>query len=282
VTVKIDKTAPSISGSRNPLPNLNGWNNSDVTVSFTCGDALSGLAAGSPPAATIVGQGAGQSVSGTCYDQAGNSASDTVANINVDKTAPSVAVTGVTDGATYTLGSVPAAGCSTTDGLSGVNTSATLNLTGGVPPGVGSFTAACNGATDNAGNTANASVTYSVYFGFAGLFQPWESWTDRGFKVKSSIPLKWQYLDSNGVPVDSSLAQPAISIKYLGSCGIGGLDDVVAVQDPGASGLTYDPLTKMWHFNWKTTGLAAGCYNVFIKSNASGQTTGPFTTQLVR
>ena len=40
--------------------------------------------------------------------------------VKVDKTPPTVSVTGVTEGAIYVLGSVPAAGCSTTDGLSGV------------------------------------------------------------------------------------------------------------------------------------------------------------------
>jgi len=73
-----------------------------------------------------------------------------------------VRVTGVTNGATYTLGSVPPAGCETTDALSGVQTSATPNVTGGDANGLGAFTASCTGATDNAGNAGEASVTYQV------------------------------------------------------------------------------------------------------------------------
>jgi RHS repeat-associated protein len=92
LTIKLDKTPPTITGSRSPAPNQFGWNNSDVTVSFACSDSLSGLAAGSPPANTAVStEGAGQSITGTCTDLAGNSASATVSNINIDKTPPTIA-----------------------------------------------------------------------------------------------------------------------------------------------------------------------------------------------
>jgi hypothetical protein len=96
LTVMLDKTPPSITSVRTPPPNANGWNNTSVTVSFQCSDALSGLAAGSPPApTTLSSEGAGQSVSGTCTDVAGNVASATVSNINIDKTAPTVACSAI-------------------------------------------------------------------------------------------------------------------------------------------------------------------------------------------
>jgi hypothetical protein len=83
--------------------------------------------------------------------------------VKVDKTAPVVTVDNVSDGATYTLGSVPTAACSTTDALSGVATQATLSITGGNGDGTGTFTATCSGAVDNAGNTAApVSVNYTV------------------------------------------------------------------------------------------------------------------------
>ena len=76
-------------GSASPAPNANGWNNTPVTVTFTCSDALSGLAPGSPPPpTTLSSEGAGQSAAGICTDVAGNSASATVSNINIDLTAP--------------------------------------------------------------------------------------------------------------------------------------------------------------------------------------------------
>ena len=87
--INIDKTDPSITSSRSPLANINGWNNTDVSVSFFCSDALSGLEAGSPTGdATLTSEGAGQSVTGTCVDRAGNSAQDSVSDINIDRTDP--------------------------------------------------------------------------------------------------------------------------------------------------------------------------------------------------
>jgi hypothetical protein len=89
VTIQLDKTPPTIIPVRTPAPNANGWNNTNVTTSFVCADSLSGLAPGSPPAPTVLSaEGAGQSVSGTCTDVAGNSATSTVSGINIDKTPP--------------------------------------------------------------------------------------------------------------------------------------------------------------------------------------------------
>src|SRR5262245_38557812 len=42
--IGIDNDPPTIAASVNPLPNTSGWNNANVTVSFTCSDAISGVA----------------------------------------------------------------------------------------------------------------------------------------------------------------------------------------------------------------------------------------------
>src|SRR5436305_1674485 len=77
VTVKLDKTAPTITGSRSPAANANGWNNTDVTVSFSCSDALAGINACASPQ-TLTGNGANQSATGSATDNADNTASATV------------------------------------------------------------------------------------------------------------------------------------------------------------------------------------------------------------
>ncbi|MEZ4734457.1 MAG: hypothetical protein R3E79_45785 [Caldilineaceae bacterium] len=71
----------------------------------------------------------------TCADVATNQRLVSY-RLKVDKTAPVVTVTGVSDGASYTLGSVPTAACSTSDAPSGVATPATLSITGGGGPGI--------------------------------------------------------------------------------------------------------------------------------------------------
>jgi hypothetical protein len=84
VTVNLDKTPPIISGTISPAPNAAGWNYSNVTVSFACSDQLSGVASCSPPVA-LTTQGAGQMVTGTATDEAGNTATAEV-TINIATT----------------------------------------------------------------------------------------------------------------------------------------------------------------------------------------------------
>jgi hypothetical protein len=95
--VNIDKTAPVLSGAASPAANLAGWNNTNVTVSFTCNDALSGVDTASGPT-TLSSEGANQSVQGSCTDLAGNSSTHTVGSINIDKTAPTNVQLTVTGG----------------------------------------------------------------------------------------------------------------------------------------------------------------------------------------
>jgi len=162
--IKIDLTKPTISAAATTPPNANGWYNSDVIVRFTCADNLSG-AFNCPADQTLSGEGTALSSSAqTVSDRALNvSNASNIVTVKIDKTVPSVLLTGVTNGASYPFGSVPTAACSTTDALSGVATQATLNTTGGNGDGSGSFTATCSGATDLAGNTAApVVVNYTV------------------------------------------------------------------------------------------------------------------------
>ncbi len=91
VTVRIDMTPPTITGSRTPGPNANGWNNGPVTVSFTCTDALSGV---DPTSVTqtipLPSEVASQFVTGACKDNAGNSAFTTLGPISIDLSLPVV------------------------------------------------------------------------------------------------------------------------------------------------------------------------------------------------
>ncbi len=164
---KIDLTKPTISAAATTQPNANGWYNSNVTVHFTCADALSGIAF--CPGDEVLSSEGGAVVSTvqTGRDKAVNySDPSNGVTVKLDKTAPVVTVIGVSDGATYTAGSVPTAGCTTSDALSGVATPATLNTSNGTPTGPNgatTVTATCSGATDLAGNSAApTSVSYTV------------------------------------------------------------------------------------------------------------------------
>ncbi len=164
---KIDLTKPTISAAATTQPNANGWYNSAVTIHFTCTDALSGIAF-CPGDEVVSSEGvAVSSTAQTSIDRAINySTPSNVVTVKLDKTAPVVTVTGVSNGATYAAGSVPAVGCTTSDTLSGVATQATLSVSSGTPTGPNGatiVTATCNSATDLAGNsTSPTSVSYTV------------------------------------------------------------------------------------------------------------------------
>lgn len=90
--VKIDKTAPAITkAEKTTAPNGYGWYNHDVVVHFEASDAVSGLASLTPDT-TLSAEAEGQHVTGTAEDEAGLTATQTVAGINIDKTKPAVAV----------------------------------------------------------------------------------------------------------------------------------------------------------------------------------------------
>jgi len=165
-----DITPPDIDSTLNPAtPNgQNGWYTSDVTLTWTVTETQT------PDSLSLTGC-ENQSVTAdqakTTYSCTATSDGGTSGPVDVvigrDATPPVVAVTGVTDGATYLYGSVPTAGCSTTDATSGVATVATLTSAGGP---VTTITATCAGAADNAGNTAApVSATYTVLYDWQGF-----------------------------------------------------------------------------------------------------------------
>lgn len=84
--VGVDNDPPTITASANIQPNAAGWNNTYVTVSFNCADAISGIQS-CPAPITVITEGANQIVTGTAVDLAGNSASSSV-TLNIDKTPP--------------------------------------------------------------------------------------------------------------------------------------------------------------------------------------------------
>lgn len=266
VTVKRDATAPTISAAATTAPNANGWYNSDVTVQFTCADNLSGVTS-CPGDETLSGEGAAvNSTAQTTSDLAGNtSAASNVVTVQIDKTAPVVTVTGVSNNASYILGSVPTAGCSTTDALSGVATQATLTVTGGNPDGTGSFTATCSGASDNAGNSGSASVTYNVLYNWSGFFQPVDNLpTVNTVNAGQAIPVKFSLGGNYGLNIFAS-GYPQVQQVSCGGNG-GSSSPIEETVTAGNSSLQYDPATGVYTYVWKTDKAWGGtCRQLVVR-----------------
>jgi len=167
----------------------------------------------------------------------------------------------VTNGATYTLGAVPAASCSATDSATGVAVQPSLTITGGTANGVGHFTATCSGAKDGAGNiAAPISASYDVDYLFNGFFSPVS--TNKVFKLGSTVPLKWTLQNAQQTFVSSLSSIAAVQVAPDPSCVAGGEGIPFDAGSAGNSGLQFQDNT--FQFNWKTTGLAAGCYAAMV------------------
>ena len=97
------------------------WYSGPVTITFTCTEGSAPLSGdGCPTPVTLSTEGASQNVTGTVTAQDGGIATATVTGINIDLTKPRVSAFFAQDGDRYFVGSVPPAGCSATDDLSGV------------------------------------------------------------------------------------------------------------------------------------------------------------------
>jgi hypothetical protein len=214
------------------------------------------------------------------FDAAGNSA-DASDDIFWDKTAPVNAVTGVSNGGVYTLGSVPSVGCSTTDPGSeatpptgsGVATNASVNVTGGTINGVGAFIAICSGGSDNAGNLAgNASVTYQVnYGGLRGILQPINADNTSVFSRGKAVPVKFQLAGDEYTGFNFgawTLKQQQTGCTIDGDPVGGELEPVV--ENPSNS-FRYDAAADQYIYNANFKSMLVGtCWKVVVTLD-SGQ-----------
>ena len=157
VTLNIQPaTGPTVTATISPAPNASGWNNSDVTVTFTCAAGSSSVASCSPPR-EVTTEGANQSICGTATDTAGQSSTN-CATVNLDKTPP--AITAVASPAPVNMwNTTPVTvtfNCS--DSLSGIaNCSPAQTIS---TDGLGQVVSGT--ATDVAGNVAHAQATVNI------------------------------------------------------------------------------------------------------------------------
>jgi uncharacterized protein YjbI with pentapeptide repeats len=148
---------PTISG-----PSTNGWYSS-ATVTWNWYDVSGTIDPSKCVTSTSSAtEGAPTILTATCWNIEGLEGTAT-ASVKIENQGPTVAVTGVAANRVYALGHVPAAGCRTTDALSGVAQNATLSVTTTGSDGLGTFTATCAGGLNYAEiQAAPVAVTYVV------------------------------------------------------------------------------------------------------------------------
>lgn len=253
--INIDKTAPNIGYVSRTAANANGWNNTNVTVNWSCTDALSGATSVSV-SQILSAEGLNQSATGTCTDKAGNTASNTQTGINIDKTAPTLAPT-VSPNPVLLNGTATATP-NAADGLSGI---ASQSCGAVDTTSVGFKTVACT-ATDLAGNTANTNANYQVAFNFVGFFQPLENLpTVNIINAGQAVSVKFSlggYQGLNIVAADYPISTPiACEASEPGST----IDQTVS---PGGNSLTYDSTTDQYSYVWKTDKKWKGTCRIFV------------------
>jgi len=145
-----------VTATASPTPNANGWNNTNVTVTFQCSGGIAPVQCPSP--ITVATEGTNQSISGIATDAAGNSAKASV-TVSIDLTLPTITATASPAPTSNGVNTTPVTVtfvCS--DALSGISQcpSPTIVNTSGA------YQIVTGQAVDKAGNTMSTSVTLDI------------------------------------------------------------------------------------------------------------------------
>jgi hypothetical protein len=274
---------------------------SPSSVTFTsCGDVktltVAPVAAGS---ATI-------SVSQTANSSSGSfNLAPATFTVNVTapapaNAAPTVTVAGVTGGASYNKGAVPAATCQVTDAEDGSSSfAATLSAVTGpyASDGIGEQTASCS-YTDDGGLTASASETYGIVDATAptisSTLSPTNPDGDNGW-YKSDVTLGWTVtepespnsLQTTGCAaqnITTDQAETTFSCSASSAGGTTGPVDVKIKRDatnptisgsasPDANGFGWNnaPVTVSYSCDDNLSGVASCASDDTLSSEGAGQ-----------
>jgi HYR domain len=157
---------------------------------------------------------------------------------------------------------------------------------------VGTTTVTCT-ANDGRGNTATKAFTVTAQqgYGILGPLSPYQS-PPKTYNSGSSIPIVWKFT-IGGVAVDSpyAVSQPELQFVKVNTnnCAAGGPEYpkvlnstwFVSSDFPGNSNFQYFGLSNphpahgayTWQLNWTSPSQPATCWNVYIGSRVTGQST---------
>jgi hypothetical protein len=273
-TVKRDGNGPTVtytSAAPAGPDGQNGWYVSPVTATFTATDLFSGVAGSTTGTTTSTDDGAAVVLDSPAFtDNAGNTTLAGAAESpaykidTVDPDAPAF-VGGPADGGSYYFGSVPAQPSCTSD--DDTSLLASCVVTGDASPGsVGAHTWTAT-ATDNAGNTSETTIGYTVL-----------AWTAKGFyspvdmngvvntvKGGSTVPLKFELFAGSTELTDVAAVDTFTAQKI--TCGTDAVLDSLEVVSTGGTSLRYDATGGQFIQNWKTPTGAGTCYKTTMTAD---------------
>jgi hypothetical protein len=258
---KLDKTGPSAALSAVGTLGNNGWYTDDVTVSTSGTDSIS------TPVTCTANQSqltdtVGAVFNGSCTNDAGLTTNAAALTIKRDATAPTVSlVGGPANGSSYYFGSVPAAPtCNASDATSGLAGACNVS---GYSAAVGSHTVAAS-ATDNAGNSASASATYTVLaWTLNGFYQPVDmNGVYNTVRNGSTVPLKFEVFAGSTELMGTSAVQSFVQTRV--NCDGTAPQDDIEFTTTGGTSLRYDTTAGQFVQNWQTPRIAGACYRVMM------------------
>jgi alpha-tubulin suppressor-like RCC1 family protein len=258
MSVFLDKTAPTITALAIASPNAAGWYRNDVSVIFSCSDAVSGINGGCPATQILNQEGAAvTSVAQTVSDRAGNSATSNVVTVKIDKTPPILNVVMPT---TVLLNATHDFQLNAIDAVSGIASQSCGPM---MTNSVGTFSVGCS-ATDRAGNATIRTASYRVVYGYAPLSAPLSD-PSQVFVVQAprSVPFEWRLFDANGAAVTNAvLNQAALTDVPCPSTGVG------LTTPPAGETNNYAHLGDgVYRRNWWINYTATGCLRLDITLN---------------
>jgi len=253
VTIKRDATPPTVDATPDRPADNNDWYNHPLTITFSGDDDTSGIASCDSPVTYDGPDGTGITVTGTCTDNAGNSATGSF-TFDYDATPPTVNILGISVGDEFDFGdSLPSVTCNATDNLSGIESCTIDPAT--LPISVGTHTITAT-AKDNAGNEASTSIQYTIVaWTIKGFYQPVDNPPIVNVaKSGSTIPLKFEVFKTvSGEEItDTSIVQ-LLKPQKISYSSINGLQtDEIELTATGDTSLRYDPIEGQFIYNWKT------------------------------
>jgi hypothetical protein len=260
-----DTTPPVITPSVTGTLGNNGWYTSDVVVAWTVVDNESAISSTSGCDSTTINADTTGTTLTCSATSAGGTNSDSV-TIKRDATDPTdVAFTdgGITDGASYYYGFVPT-GPTTCTANDATSLLSSCDVTGGGSEvGPHSFTAT---ATDNAGNQAAATLSYTVLaWELSGFYAPVDRPDTMNItKNGSTVPLKFEVFAGTTELTDTTIVDTFV---HKTPCSVGAVGDPIEELATGATSLRYDTTAGQFIFNWKTPKTAGSCYKVTLTTD---------------
>jgi hypothetical protein len=273
-----DTTAPVITKVVTPASpdGNNGWYKSPVSVDWTVSDPESAISSQNGCGDFTINSDQLEQTYTCTATSAGGTSSDSV-TLKVDVTKPTnVQFTGggLSDGASYDFGDVPAAptGCTADDATSGV---ASCDVDG-YSDAVGDQEVTAT-ATDNAGNTATKTLSYEVVgWTLKGFYPPVDMGIHNTMKGGQTVALKFEVFKtiSGDELTDTSVIK---TFTQKVNCTTSGGVDAIEEFATGNTTLRYDTTGGQFIFNWKSPKSPGTCYRVTMTTLDGSSISADFT-----